>query len=982
MIIEKNNSVNWKNLINSSKRKNKDIYDHKNINNIILKKANLNNGGNLPIKVHLMSRNSKKEQFSKINNSINKGLTSSFYIKNNNKFNNDRITNTSSSFRKKNIKIINEGNFPKNLNNENKKVEIKKLKELLNDSKDIKNSNSNSLKKEKISFKNIKRYETDNNQNKKEEIEKKEINIINKINILNLNINKKYIKNINKEKIYNLIKEKNKTTSDKNNINDENKNSKDKKNINEEYINNSNGNGFFSRSEKKQENVSSHKIRNILSKNFAFNSKTKFKTLNLFNNNQTKKSNSPDGVSITNTVSDNDNIIFKDKNINEYNENKNDNDVKSIKTNNSKDTFKITNSVNTKTTTSNMTEKKNNLLNNILDLNSSLFPFDSKLTNKKSVISSFHSRRENKMDIIKSNNTSKSPKKIIFYDINKNKNKRYNSDLETNKSFESRNNFKYLYELENINDDNNNDVINIKFDELILLEERVNDIYLAINNWENSENGVGEMNNECLEFFKFYLSSSLNNKLTLFFSEDNFIIIQSSINLELFIIMFLYHISFDSQILNLSINLLIEIFNKLKINYCLIIRQILNYYNNINYYEIKEKKLIMTILNNSDIYEVDNLNEDEIILKINDNCTNISNKTHTLLKIYYEHKKNNFNYYNDFMNIFNQLSIIKERDITNYFYNNIYKIDNLNTDNINKNKTSNCFLNYQNFNSNKKNRNTSPYKQNSIEYNLYKNKNIYLNSFCKDINLSRNNNNIEQNDEIDFNNRLSFYHMNNKTNFSKNISSKSFISNKFNYNSKNKNIISPYIKIPREKNKKYTLVLDLDETLVHVKQINLQNSNYYYNTPYNHKIINLRPGLFDFLNSIKPYYEIISFSSASKVYADHILKKIEVDQKYFDYNLYREHTTLYGQEYIKDISKIGRNIKEIIIVDNLEKNFILNPDNGIKIAPYYGELSYENEDTKLFELEKLLLLFNKLKYDDIRMGIKDYSQFIKDKISK
>jgi Dullard-like phosphatase family protein len=171
----------------------------------------------------------------------------------------------------------------------------------------------------------------------------------------------------------------------------------------------------------------------------------------------------------------------------------------------------------------------------------------------------------------------------------------------------------------------------------------------------------------------------------------------------------------------------------------------------------------------------------------------------------------------------------------------------------------------------------------------------------------------------------------------------------------------------------------LDETLVHVGRINQQNINNYNYNINEQIVINLRPGLFSFLNSIKPYYEIISFSTASKIYADNIVKKIETNRKYFDYNLYRDHTTLYGKEYVKDISKIGRNIKEIIIVDNLEKNFKLNPDNGIKIAPYFGEINAD--DTKLFELQKLLILFFKLKYDDLRMAIKEYKQYIKNKIS-
>ena len=230
---------------------------------------------------------------------------------------------------------------------------------------------------------------------------------------------------------------------------------------------------------------------------------------------------------------------------------------------------------------------------------------------------------------------------------------------------------------------------------------------------------------------------------------------------------------------------------------------------------------------------------------------------------------------------------------------------------------------------------------------------------------------------INYNKCISMYRIHNNKN---NISNFNNINN---YNEQNSKIIPPFIKTKRPSDKRYTLVLDLDETLVYVKQFNTQNNNYYSNScnNINQKIINLRPGLFAFLNNVKPFYEIISFSSASKLYADHILNKIETYQKYFDHNLYRQHTTLYGKEYVKDISKIGRNIKEIIIVDNLEKNFKLNPDNGVKIASYFGEIGSGNDDNKLFELQKLLILFYKLKYEDLRMAIKDYSQYIREKIS-
>ena len=939
MIIGKKKPINAKIFIDSSNKINKDLYYNTNKKMLLLKNRNYIAEKSFPIKVNLLGKNQNNANKSELKENIDKNnkniinnnkirIFSSFLLKQSYK-NNSKISN-SSSFHKKNIKISIGEIANKNKNNdENQKTEINRLKELLCETKDNKKNNNINLNDNIF---NIKIYKTEINENNK-------------------NKNFEYYKeikgkNINKDKIYNLIYKKNKDREKKdNNI------VKDfnilKKNID-------------SKSEQK-ENGNKHKIRNILSKNFAF-SKHKYKTLDLLNNNKrySNKNKSSESTSYINTIN----------NYEQIKKDKNENEVKSLKSNNSKDTIKKTSSINTKTTTSNITEKRNNIKNNILSYN-------------------FNFLNDNygfKLNANKSENNS-----------NKKENygTRYNLLLKIgdNKSVELKNKldkFNYLNDIDNLNLTNNNyknENIEIKLDELILYEEKLNDVFIAINSFNNMENV--SMDNECSDFFQFYSNSSLKNKLFNFFSEDNYIIIQSSINLQLFIIMLIYKFSFYNQIMADSITSLIDIFSKLKINLYLLIKQILIYYNKIKYFENEKNKnnmnILLNILKNSELYSI-NILEDEIILNINDNCTSISNNVHNLLNLF--SLKNNMDTISDELtSIFNQLSIINEDDIIIYFYKYIYiEDDNINKQKhkSNKKKAYNIFLNYKHFNYNIKLRNNSRFKQNNTENNIYQSKGI--NSLMKDINNKDNNPNddIEQNNNEKIkknnNNYITVFCIKKKNN----INSRNNINNNYNINS---NIIPPFIKVPRQKNKKYTLILDLDETLVHVKQINIntQNNNLYlnnsYNNNFNQKIINIRPGLFAFLNGVKPYYELISFSSASKEYADNILNKIEYNQKYFEYNLFREHTTLYGNEYIKDISKVGRNIKEIIIIDNLEKNFVLNPDNGIKISSYFGEINPKKEDNKLYELLKLLILFHKLKYRDLRMAIKDYSQFIIDKIS-
>ena len=176
------------------------------------------------------------------------------------------------------------------------------------------------------------------------------------------------------------------------------------------------------------------------------------------------------------------------------------------------------------------------------------------------------------------------------------------------------------------------------------------------------------------------------------------------------------------------------------------------------------------------------------------------------------------------------------------------------------------------------------------------------------------------------------------------------------------NIIKiPYIKV--KSNKKYTLVLDLDETLVFVKFLNDKEKG----------ILHFRPYLFDFLNCLLPFYELISFTTATRSYADSILNSIEENKKYFSYKFYREHAIIQGNNLIKDISRLGRDMSKILLIDNMSLNFQHNKENGILIYPFYNE---NYMDTSLIELKKILIKIYFKNYDDIREAIKDFENEI------
>lgn len=66
--------------------------------------------------------------------------------------------------------------------------------------------------------------------------------------------------------------------------------------------------------------------------------------------------------------------------------------------------------------------------------------------------------------------------------------------------------------------------------------------------------------------------------------------------------------------------------------------------------------------------------------------------------------------------------------------------------------------------------------------------------------------------------------------------------------------------------------------------------------------------------------------------------------------MYRQHALPYGPIFVKDLSRIGRDLSKTIIVDNVAENFQLQPDNGIFIKSWFDDMS----DTALSELAPLL----------------------------
>ena len=513
----------------------------------------------------------------------------------------------------------------------------------------------------------------------------------------------------------------------------------------------------------------------------------------------------------------------------------------------------------------------------------------------------------------------------------------YNTSLSLNKNYMKRNLVnspklynKYKNKTESIKNDNNQDINNnnnnndenqeiiFNLNDLFIFEDRINDIVSAFNKTNNIYDI--EASNECNEFINFYSKSSLRGIFPTFFKENNKLIIESSINLSLLFISIIYNLSTNNFLFNDIISTINNILSYLKINFALYIKNIqLHYGVNI----IKKNYIYFQPFNNFLINQKikDIEEEDDITYKIYQNCRLMTNEIKIIMK-YYE--KIDLNYYNYFIKIFNNISIQKENELLNYLFSNIStKINNsLNMITVNKNSNS------ININNNTK----------EFDYPQHK--------------LKKNKTNIN----------FGYFSPYKKEKLSFKTPDKIYLKSPMRAikrEMKNK-IEIPYIKTPSDK--KYTLVLDLNKTLA----------------CYSKENIYLRNGLLSFLSMIKPYYELISFSCEPNDISENIIKEIESQKKYFDYNFTRQHSILYENTLVKDISLIGRDLSKIIIVDDDENCFKLNKENGIKIGVYNGN---NENDNVLFELKKILILIYKKNYEDVRIALKEFSNDIKNKVS-
>jgi mitochondrial import inner membrane translocase subunit TIM50 len=164
-----------------------------------------------------------------------------------------------------------------------------------------------------------------------------------------------------------------------------------------------------------------------------------------------------------------------------------------------------------------------------------------------------------------------------------------------------------------------------------------------------------------------------------------------------------------------------------------------------------------------------------------------------------------------------------------------------------------------------------------------------------------------------------------------------------------------------------TLVLDLENTLV--------SSTWDRKYGWRHA---KRPGVDKFLHELAQYYEIVLYSPSIDGVADPVVTSLDKDGCIL-HRLYRDATYYTNGVHVKDLRRLNRDLRRMIVLDDDPAEVQFTPENLIRIKPYTDPT--DRTDNSLLRILPFLVEIAREGYNDIPALLSQYRGMDADEIA-
>lgn len=155
-----------------------------------------------------------------------------------------------------------------------------------------------------------------------------------------------------------------------------------------------------------------------------------------------------------------------------------------------------------------------------------------------------------------------------------------------------------------------------------------------------------------------------------------------------------------------------------------------------------------------------------------------------------------------------------------------------------------------------------------------------------------------------------------------------------------------YLNLEAPPKQQKTLILDLDETLIHsMSKGGRMSTGHMVEVRLNtvslgmgggaaqHPIlywVNKRPYCDEFLRRVCKWFNLVIFTASVQEYADPVIDWLESERKFFSARYYRQHCTYRQGAYIKDLSSVEPDLSKVTILDNSPLSYLFHQGECIR----------------------------------------------------